>query len=291
MTVFSAYKKGLTTTIQNKKLWLVLYGLNIGIALLAALPFSNLIESKLGNSLTINELLNGFSYTVLMDFYYEYVESVWAVLDQSILLLIAFLFLYIFLSGGILKTFLNEDEAFSFQNFWGGCGQFFWRFFRLTFYFLIFHSILLGLFTLLFMVCIKWADPNQLVSEVTLLTTAKFLVPLYLICAIILSLLQDYAKIQIISNNPRMINKSIISALRFVFSQFRKTASLYFLIVLTSIIIIFLYGLLQNLFSNQTGAGILLLFLLGQLFLFARIGLKLWNFAGASKLFKTLTSS
>ncbi len=288
MKIFSAYQQGLAATFQHKKMWLCLYLLNFGFALLAALPFSNLIESRLGNSLIVNKLMDGFSYTVLMDFYYEYLESIWVVIDQSIYLIIAFLLLYIFLSGGILSTFLNSEASFSFKRFWAGCGQFFWRFFRLTVYFLIFHGILFFTFFLIFMTWIKWADPNRLISEVTLLTAGKTLTPIYLLLATLLSMIQDYAKIQIIQDNPKIFTHSVVNSLKLVFTNFKKTVGLYFLVVFSSLLVIALYALLQNMFSNSTGMGIFLLFLLGQMFLLARIGIKLLNFASASSMFQAL---
>jgi hypothetical protein len=290
MKVFSAYKKGLKSTFQKKKMWLFLYLINLLFAFLAAGPFSDLLESELANSKVIQHIFGGFDYTVFMEFYQQNSGAIWAFLGQAIILVFVFFVFNIFFSGGIINTFYKNKEHFILRNFWYDCSQFFWRFLRLTFYFLMFHAVLLAIFGVLFYTIIEGGSNANLVSEVTIISGAKIIFPIYAISAIILSMIQDYAKIHIVSGDKKMLTKPILEVFKLTFKNFVKTASLYLLNILTILIIFGIYRLLQTPFTSDNMMGIFILFLVGQLFLFGRIGVKLLNLGSATWMYKYIAN-
>jgi hypothetical protein len=290
MTIFSAYKRGLQSTFQIKKLWLFLFLINLLFAFLAVSPFSDLLESELANSRAIQNILGGFDYTVFMEFYQQNSGQIWSIVGQAITLLLVFFLFNIFFSGGIVSTLHKNPNQFTFRNFWYDCSQFFWRMLRLTFYFLIFHAALFGLFGFIYFILIEGGSNENLKSEVPIISMAKIVFPIYGVFALILSMIHDYAKIHIVSEDPKIITKPIIETIKLVFKNIGKTLPLYVLCVVTFFLIFAIYRLFQNLISDDNLTGIFMMFLVSQLFLFGRIGVKLLNLGSATWLYKSLTN-
>ena len=103
-------------------------------------------------------------------------------------------------------------------------------------------------------------------------------------------MIQDYAKIHIVSGDKKMLTKPILEIFKLTIKNFVKTASLYLLNILTILIIFGIYRLLQTPFTSDNMTGIFILFLVGQLFLFCRIGVKLLNLGSATWMYKYIAN-
>ena len=207
-------------------------------------------------------------------------------IGQALMLIFVFFAVNIFFSGGIVSSFFEETQKFTFRNFWYECSRFFWRFLRLTFYFLIFHAVLFGIFGFIYYSLIEGGSNANLVSEVTIVSTAKIILPIYGIFAIVLSMIQDYAKIHLVAGDKKILTKPILETFKLVFRNFGKTFPLYLLNILTLVLIFGIYRLFQNCISDDNSIGILLMFLVSQFFIFGRIGVKLLNLSSATYLYK-----
>lgn len=287
MTIFTAYKKGLQHTFQSKKLWGLLYLINIGVALLAAIPFYNLLDSKVGHSMEMDKWLERFNYTIFSDFMNEYGDAVNVIFSQSKLLLLLFFVLYAFLTGGILVVFKKLSEGTDdFKSFWVESAYYFWRMLRLAIYFLLMHAAILFVFGLIFIAAIKGGQPEKLNSEILVFTTLKIILPIYFLLATIISLVHDYAKIQLVDKDPKWLFGLFGEAFGFVFQNFKKTFLLYILNILTFLVLFGIYWLVSNGIGTKSLSGVGFAFIIGQLFLIARIGMKLLNLGSATVLFK-----
>ncbi len=288
MNFFSAYFKGIWLAIRKIKMWVFLYIINLIFAMLAAVPLSNLIQSKVGRSLAPGRMLPDFDYTIYQDFMNAYGDEFSVIMGQSRLIFVFYFFLSLFLVGGILTILKNHAEKFSFQAFWSGCTVYFWRMLRLTFYFLIIHMAIAGVFAAL--VYYGWfKDGLEAVeSEVDMINAVKFVLPVYLIFASFFFLIQDYAKIHVVHKNPNWLFRSFWKSFAIVFRNFLKTYPLYLLNVLTFVIIfgIFWYFRFSNNMDNMT--NIALTFAIGQAFIFARIGTKLLNLGSATLMYQSI---
>ncbi len=283
MEFIIAYFKGWILSFRRIGMWLLLFFFNFVFAVLASLPVMNLLESKLANSLAIEKLLPRFDFTVFSDMMNQYGESVMVLLDQSRFLVLLFFIFSIFLSGGILNAFKRSEEGFSFRMFWSGCMRYFWRLLRLTVYFLIIHIGIMSLFYHLFFLHVG-GNIGDLDSELVLYQYLRLWVPLYVIVASIFFMIHDYTKVHMVHEDKRWLTLPFWQSFGLVFRHFLSTFSLYWLNLFTFLAVGYVYFLLNR--PADSSSGICYTFLIGQAFVFARIGTKLLNLASATVFYK-----
>jgi hypothetical protein len=289
MAIIKSYQSGWKKVWKNKKMWGLLYLLNFVFALLSAVPFSGFLSKSVGHTLENSNMLNGFDYTFISDLMREYGSGLSVIMSLSQGIIVLFFIFSIFWMGGILSILKLEDNDYSFRKFWQGSAIYFWRLIRLTFYFTFFQALLLGVFAFIFIQ--QGINPLEVESEVTIINSLMFLVPIYLLFATIIFMIQDYAKIHIVHQKKKVIFQSIKKAFSFVIKNFRKCFGLYLLNLLTFAVFFGTYWLLSNSFNSNSTPTIFLLFFIGQAFIFSRIAVKLLNLGSAIELFRSESKS
>ena len=269
---------------RYRKMWLALYLLNFGFALLASLPFSGYLSKTLGQSLEMERHLEGFDYTFINDFLREYGQGISAFIDTSLGFIFLYLLFSVALMGGILLAFQHFSEAFRWSTFWEGCRHFFWRLLRLTIYFILIHAAILGLFGLFFYLATHGFAIFEMETELELVRPLYYLLPLYLLTATIIFMIQDYAKIHVVQVNQQWLTRPIWQATELVYRNFGRFFFLYLLNIATLIALFAAYWWIGQLFSTTTNTAIALSFFWGQFFVFGRIGLRLLNLGSATYL-------
>ncbi|MCO6493164.1 MAG: hypothetical protein J5I98_32390 [Phaeodactylibacter sp.] len=284
MIVITAYTQGWKAVFRNSRMWLALYLFNLLLALLAALPFSGYLGSTVGQSLAAEGRPGGFDYTLFNDFLREYGQGLAPVLDTALGFLLLYLLLSVFLMGGILLVFLRFGEPFRWGLFWQGCTRLFWRLLRLTVYFLLLQGTLLGLFGLLFYLATGGFAIFEMETELELVRPLYYLLPLYLLAAVLVFMVQDYAKIHVAQEGRKWLARPLRQAFGLVFRNFGPFFLLYLLNIST---LLLLSGIYWSVSRPLSAAGnIALIFLWGQLFIFGRVGLRLLNLASAAYLYR-----
>lgn len=291
MKAITAYFAGWKQIFANKRMWILLYLLNLGIALIAAFPISGIFSKSLGQSLELTRSLNGFDYSFINELLREYQTGFNIILQQSVGFTILYLLIFIFLMGGILSVFKDHTSSFSFSNFWKACGKYFWRLLRLSIYFLIIQGILLAIFASLYMSLTNGMSPFKNFSEATLITTFQILAPIYIILAIIVFMIHDYAKIHVVHEDKSIISFPILQTFALVFKNFFSCFGLYLLNILSLLILTGIYWLASSNMQGTSMSSICILFITIQLFIFTRLGLKLLNLASANHLYKAQLNS
>jgi hypothetical protein len=275
MNFITAYIKGLKTSFQKGKLWLLLYALNFIFALFLAYPLSGFLEGKLGKTMAIEQLAKGFDFTVFNDLFNESGELIGFILNQSLVVLGLYTLLSVFLVGGILAVFKNRETVSYIAQFWSGAANYFWRMLRLTIYFLLFQ---IGLFILFFTLFsfLTAGGLERFHNEAQIVQRGLIILPFYLFLATTMFMIQDYAKIHVVATERKLLFQPILQAFRWVFKNFFQVFSLYLLNLITFGLLFFIY------WNLNTGSNILWIFLIGQIFIFTRIGTKLLNLASAT---------
>ena len=286
MTAIAAYINGLKWSIQNVKIWWWLYLCNFLLAALAAIPLMSLLEEKLGHTFAAKQLIEGFNYTIFSDFMNEYGAAILPILSQSKLLIGLYFLLSIFLMGGILENCKNSLQKAHFQVFVVRAIKYFWRFFRLTIYFLILHGAVVFLFFTIFMWLIHGGDLKQLDSELVIYSRGAIVFGIYFFVAGILSSIHDFSKIYLVENNTKIVVKAIKEGAKMVVKNFGSVLLLSLLNWLTFALISLLYLTLRGNDLNSTVSGLWFVFVLGQVFIFIRMGMKVLNLESKTLLFK-----
>lgn len=286
MILFKALRKGIQQTWQYKPMVLFLYLLTFLLAVFVAYPLKSLLESTVGHSMMISDLIKGFDYTFLNDFKNAYGAGFSPIINQSITVLVLYLLLFIFVTGGILATFIQQAPKYNRSIFWGQSAEYFWRTFRLTFYFIIIHSLVFAIFAFIFYTSSNGLSPFTLENEGTIAFNFKFVAPSYVLVAAFFFMWQDYTKVFLVNQDKAWVFQSLWPALKFTLKNFRKTYGLYLLNLALWVLVIGLNYSISTLIEFKSSAAILPSFLISQIFVLFRLSLKLINISSANALYQ-----
>ena len=274
MNILATYIRGWGSAFKHYKMWGLYYVFNFLFALLLSFPVFKFLEDKLATTLVVDRLQEQFDFTIFNDILREYGDIVGILTNQSLIATFLFLLLAIFLTGGILQIFKHRTKAFNYANFWGACSQYFWRILGLTILFLVLQYVLFLGFKAIFD-ALTAGGLDRFNSEAEIYKRGMFLLPFYAIIATIFWMIQDYAKVIMVAEDSSLF-RSLRAGIRFVFKNFIPTFLLYLINLLVFGLLFYLY------WKIPTGDAFVLAFILGQVFLFLRIGTKLANLASAS---------
>ncbi|MFT4666121.1 MAG: hypothetical protein ACI8YQ_004067 [Polaribacter sp.] len=277
MKITEAYIAGWKALLQHKKMWLGLYGIQLFVAFFAAIPFSGFLGRTVGHSLDLTNSLGRFDYTFLNDFLLNYGSGFKALLNQSTGFILLYFILMAFLMGGILTILKSWKQTESLSSFFLGSGHFFWRILRLSVYFLFFQGILITLFGFLFLKATNDMSLFELENEIIIINAVMVLLPIYLILSSILFLIHDLAKLFLVQEDKYWLTSIIRDAFKKVFKQLRIYYPLYLLNILTFVFLTVIYVLVRGQVAPTSMGQVALVFVIGQLYLFFRMGLKVVN--------------
>jgi len=281
------------------------------ITLLTALPFSlalrAALQASLGSSLAADEALRAVNYRWWTEFaaaqtagpwrtfvpsiigFAVVLDNVSALLDRlerpaSIVALgAAYLLLWLFLAGGILDRYARNRPT-RVHEFFGACGIYFLRFLRLA-------PLVLAAYWLLFRVVHPWLFGSlyqraihDLTSERTAFAWRLVFYVIFGACLLVVNVIVDYAKVRAVVEDRHSMIGSIAASMRFVRRNARTVAALYALNGLLFVGLLGAYALLAP--GSAGGASIWIGFLLSQVYIAARLWIKLVFMASETSLFQ-----
>jgi len=276
ISIFAAYKDGLSAAWKEKKMLFLLYGFNLLFAYLITLPVSMLLTKALDGTTAADKFLQSFDfaiYTTIMDVFGKGVN-----LGRTITIFgILYLIVNIFFAGGILKIFI-EKAKFTFVEFFNGCIEYFTRFLKLFLISVIF-LIIAVLMYLLFSKFLSLFTDNATTEHLPFLFFVLRLLFLGTLLAII-NMLFDYAKIMVVVNDFHDMFATVKQSVMFVMMSPIKTMGLYFSYLLTIIFFMIIYLFIESYISVSGWQTILIYSLWTQLFMISRIWIRMGFFAG-----------
>ena len=284
MSIIKAIRKGFEQTWQYKRIVLLLYFLTLLLSGFVAFPFKKLLESTVGHSLMVKDLIKGFDYEFINDFNNAYGTALSPVFNQSIAVLVMFMLLMVFLSGGIIAVFIQSPQKAEKHIFWGQAAHYFWRILRLTLFFLLIQLIIFAIFSFIFYKSVGGFSLFELKNDGTISFALKVIAPIYLFVGALFFMLQDYCKIILVKSDKPWVFQSVFPALKFIIQHFSKVFGLYFLNVILWSIVIFINYLISSFITFNSLSAIMLSFLISQLFVIARFSLKLINLSSINEM-------
>jgi hypothetical protein len=196
----------------------------------------------------------------------------------------AYVLIWTFLAGGVLDRFARQRPTKA-SGFFAAAGVYFFRFLRLAFlaalgYWLLFGVVHPWLFDRLYGWAIRELDVERTAFGIRLL--------LYGVFAALLTgwnLTLDYAKIRAVVEDRRSMIAALEAGARFAWRRPGRVAALYGLNAAAFLLLLALYGLVA---PGAGPAGIVawLGFLVSQVYLVARLGLKLLFYASETAFFQ-----
>jgi len=283
--VLKSLSSGFITTFNYKRMVFVFYLANLIAGLIIMIPFRSLVSSLVGYSMMGKELAGGLN----MDFVLELLIKSSDAFSSATGLILLFPFLYwlcnLFFSGGAYGSLINDMGEGTYK-FWGYSARYFARFFRLFLWSIpLFLVLYLSQYIVTGLKLIIWgSDPYQYIDY--WITRIRF--GWVYIAIIIFFLMFDYARIILITNDERRTRRALWQGIRFTFRHPLKTFTLSFLIFLLGQAFFFTYITIAPLFSTANTFIVLLLLLIQQLYIFARMALRITLYSSQVHLFRTI---
>ena len=282
------------------------FALTLVAALPLALALRGALESHLGRSLAAESAADGVNYDWWQEFlsqasglgttfspaiigFAATLDNLSGVLDAEaqavpiVAALSAYLLAWTFLSGGILDRYARQRPTGAY-GFFGASGVFFWRFLRLgvvagLVYWYLFSSLHQSLDD-----GYLWLTRDLAVERIAFLWRAT----LYLVfgaCLLAANVIFDYTRIRLVVEDRRSVLGALRAALGFIARHPRQVAGLYALNALVFLALLAVWALVAP-GAGRAGAAMWVGFAVAQLYLLARIVLKLQFAASQTALFQ-----
>lgn len=282
--------------------------LTVLVSLPLALGMRSLLAEHLGASLAADSAASGVNYDWMQEFadqatgvgttFKSTIVGFGAVLDnlsgfldntsRPVVIVgaaSAYIVLWLFLAGGIIDRYARNRPTRA-HGFFAACGVFFWRFARLAVAQWIAYALLFGwmhawLFDRLFVTITRDTSVER--------TAFLVRVALYLAFGLVLAacnLVFDYAKVRAVVEDRRSMIGAIAAAGRFIGRNSAAAVGLYVVDVLLFAAVVVLYAVVA---PGAGGAGITMWigFTMGQLYVAARLWVKLVFWASETALFQS----
>jgi hypothetical protein len=262
----------------------LIYGLTLVLGLLVALPMYSTLTTEDQRSLAFLNLLHGFDYTVVSDFMNRSGAAVKAVLGMVRWLNLTYLFLTVFLTGGILLRFAQLSSLrarpagmvcqFRAGLFWDGCSQYVGRLFRLfgvTMLFVLVTAVIWLIIGILVGSAVSSSETEQETIGVSLVFFALFALTTTLLLCI-----GDFAKIILFRDDAHGAFRAFGQAGRLVLRNLPRTYGLYLVFILIGTGCFALYFVLESLLTVDGWLMIAVLFVVQQVLIASRVTLKVW---------------
>ncbi len=278
------------TRASLRLVWL-LHGITLVLALLAALPFYNTLLAEDQNSRAFLDLLNGFDYTVFSDFMHRSGRAISPLMSVGRWLGVLYLFLSVFVAGGILSRFaqLSGTRAFApfhISTFWAACSQYAGRFGRL--FGVTFLFVLVGAGIWLVGGSLVGTLLSDSLTERGLFWVGLVFFGLFVLTATLLLCIGDYAKVLMFREDEQNAFRAFGRAGRLVGRNLGRTYGPYWLLIGIGAGLFAIYFLVDDLITMRNWPTILIMLVIQQALVFARVGLKVWSLGMAYRVYEAL---
>ncbi len=308
MTPLAAWRGGLRRVGRSPSILAGVWAATVAVSLPLTIAMKAAIEQQLGASLAADTALSGVNYVWWQEFM-DQASGMAATFRPTILgfgavlsnlsgfldntaapLAIAvaaacYLAGWQFLAGGIIDRYAR-DRAARARGFFGACGAFFFRFLRLAVVTGIVYGLLFGAVHGWLFDSLYGRATYDMASERTAFALRATLYALFLALAAACSLVFDYAKVRLVVEDRRSVAGAIAASLRFVRDNAGSVTVLYLANVVLFLVVLAAYALVAP-GAGRGGWTVWTGFAIGQLYIAARLAVKLAFWASATTLFQS----
>lgn len=284
MTISNAFTTGFRLTNRSVKLIWWLYGANVLLALMLALPFLGTLRTEAAHTMSLEKSLAGFDFTVFQDFMRESGKAVRTYVSQIKWVVLFYFILSAFFGGGILWRLHHPDERFSVREFFGSCGRFFLRFLLLNLITAI-VQLVVALIVYIPLGIILNTISDTVESEKSLVLIGLTGGLIHLLLVVLVLAMGDYARIRLYQRDSFRTFAMFGQAVKFTFRRFGNTYGLIWVLVMLNILLFILYFLADELIGMTSGWTIFIMFFVQQAFIWARVYLKVWRWGSELALY------
>jgi hypothetical protein len=277
MKVIPSYLYGFSAALKSFRMIALIYLSYLGITLLLAFPFYFLFRSAAGNSQLPDSLMQGFDATAFRELLANGGKGFAFYLKGFLPWVFLFLLIQVYLNGGVLSWISNPRGKFSISSFHRHGRKYFWRFLKLTFYFLIIHLII---FLILYIPYGLVTGSQEALTDQQQIRPLVFLICGHAVLLVFILLLSDLVKSRLFEQDSRKVLKTLFSCLKMALRHFFSFYFLGLLLLVVPLLLIAGFYLFRSSFAVSTAGLILLMFLIQQLVVLLRVFLRVWRLAG-----------
>lgn len=114
---------GLRISWQHRQLSLIIYLIQLSLAILIGFQVYQVIEASIGHSASVEKIIHGYDHTVLRDLINVHGASLSPLAGQLRWILLIYAIYSVYLQGGILEVLVKEGRDWS--DFWRGGARYF----------------------------------------------------------------------------------------------------------------------------------------------------------------------
>ncbi|HTD59675.1 MAG TPA: hypothetical protein VK679_03430 [Gemmatimonadaceae bacterium] len=307
MTALAAWRDGMRRVNGAPAVLVGVWAVTVLLSLPLTAAMRSLLQDHLGSSLAADSAASGVNYDWMQEFtgqasgigatfgpsvigFGAVIDNLSAFIDnvpRPIAIIgaaTAYVVLWVFLAGGIIDRYAR-DRGTRAHGFFAASGVFFFRFLRL--------GALMGLaYGMLFRYLHPWLFGRvfgSLTHDLTVERTAFALrVLLYAVFGLALAacnILFDYAKVRAVVEDRRSMLGATAAGMRFLWRNRAAAAGLYLSDVVMFVVVLTLYAAVAP-GAGNAGWSMWLGFLIGQLYVLARLWVKLVFWASEAALFQ-----
>ena len=284
----ACYVEGWRRVWAHRKLLFLFYLPNLILAYLATLPLRKALTRSIGHSLMSDRLAAGLSLGFLGDLGYENPGLYSTLLSLTVAAGLIYLVTVTFLLGGAVRA-LSLPRRRALSEIFSDSAAYFGCYLRLLLLSIPFYAaaLVLGWFVAKGILAASRSvgGPGPWLAARILTTLVLFFLLFFV------NLLFDYAKILAVRDGAGRAFAALRGAFRFVFRHagVGKGLALYYLVVVTGLLVLVLYNVGASLLDSPTPFAIALLALWQQLFILARLWVKLLFYSAQSAAVESLS--
>lgn len=250
----------------------MMYGFTSLLGLLWAYPLFRAIQSTVGDSLLPQQLLEGYSHTVITEFLSAHGALLLAPLAQLGLLTGVFMASSLFFEGGVLNAW-KEPQA-RWGAFWQGGARYFWKLWLLAMISVLVHGLVMvlcyGPFVAQFM-----GGLDQVRDELAFFHRLFIGAGIHVCFILQWDLLKTLVKVHVVEGFS--LGRALVGSLWRLRRQFFRMQGVYAGCVLVLALLLGTYLLLRQGLGRPATASIIGLVVLQQAFVFLRIGFQVFK--------------
>jgi hypothetical protein len=269
MGIFKIFGRGFRGSARKGRMLVYLWLVNILFSLIMVTPFYFLLQKDFSRSLAGEKLVQGLDLLSLGDIIFKYqgVSSLFVgwMLVPSLL----FLFLQIFLNGGIIGRIAAGEEKINICNFFGDCGKYFWRFLRVFLISIIGYLVVFGLLGRILSAIYKAWIKNAATEWTVIIASLLRLLVLLLLFSLV-KMFFDYAKIRLVAEQSKKAVRATVLNFSFLRGRFFKAWGLFLIVGLVFIVLSAIYLAIARVLPPTRLIPMVIVFLWQQAYVFAR---------------------
>jgi hypothetical protein len=226
VTARTAIREGFRLGRRSRGAVWILFGANMLLAMIAALPIFRGIFDFTSHSLMARDLLTGFSFDWFTDFTFNRSGAILQYAQFIMIMGMIALPVNAILAGGVLARFQNPQERFRLGGFFRDCGRYAWRMlwlmiFALIAFWAVFHFVHSGLGGFVDRKTLYWMDDRTVFL-------AQLGVGLLLLLALaFVNLVIDFAQVRVVYVEGAGAIDSLLAALGFAIARLPKAVAVY----------------------------------------------------------------